>query len=86
MRVTYDPRADTLRILFSDAPIFDTLTNCPDLTIDRDQYGHVVGVELSTASKHVTDPRNICGSQKSSWSRDEHGATTMSVILVGEGI
>jgi uncharacterized protein YuzE len=85
MRVTYDSNEDKLRILFSNAPIFDTHSECADLTVDRDQHGRVVGLELATASKHVTDPHTIDSSGKNGW-RDDEGEKTVSVILVGDGI
>lgn len=56
MKITYNAPQDTLRILFSDAPI--SQTSCPNsaVTLDYDQHGRLVGLELATASKQVANP------------------------------
>jgi uncharacterized protein YuzE len=59
MRVTYDPEADTLRVLFRDAPIEQSDEDKPGLILDYDKDGNVVGLELLDASKRVDDPRSV---------------------------
>ena len=59
MKITYDARRDTLRILFRGAPIFQTGHQTGSVTLDFDQYGQIVGLELSRASDCVSDPYQI---------------------------
>ena len=56
MKVTYDPRRDTLHILFSNAPILESTRQGRSIIMDYDQHGHLVGLELAAASEQVTDP------------------------------
>lgn len=56
MKITYNAPQDTLRILFSDAPISWSSTANSGVTLDYDQHGRLVGMELATASKQVADP------------------------------
>lgn len=56
MKITYNAPCDTLRILFSSAPIAETRCQTSDVSLDYDQYGRLVGLELAAASRHVANP------------------------------
>jgi uncharacterized protein YuzE len=59
MKVTYNSDRDGLRILFSDAPIERTTTEVPDLILDYDTTGAIIGLELQHASERMPDPRVV---------------------------
>jgi len=56
MKVTYNPKEDTLRILLCNAPIHESEVHRAGLTLDFDQTGKIVGLELSGASRHMSRP------------------------------
>lgn len=57
MKVTYDLKGDTLRILFRSAPISETESHRSGLILDYDQQGRIVGLELTDASAHMSRPQ-----------------------------
>ena len=57
MKVTYDPKVDVLRILFSNALIEESDEDKPGVIIDYDKDGNVVGMEILDASKRMDNPR-----------------------------
>lgn len=59
MKIIYNPESDDLRILFRDAPIERSDAVDPDLILDFDIAGSVVGLEIAQASKRMHDPRLI---------------------------
>lgn len=59
MKMTYDPQADTLRILFRSAPIHDSETHRGGLILDFDQQGKLVGLELAAASTLMSRPETL---------------------------
>ena len=59
MKVTYDPETDTLRVLFSKAPIDQSDEDKPGVILDYDKDGNVVGLEILDASKRMDDPRHV---------------------------
>jgi uncharacterized protein YuzE len=59
MKVTYDSLSDRVRILFSNAPIEHSAAETAGLTVDYDNKGHVVGLELAQASQRMQDPRVV---------------------------
>lgn len=59
MKVNYDKEVDVLRILLSDRPIIESDESRPDVILDYDGEGNVVGVEILNASKHAELP-NAC--------------------------
>lgn len=59
MKVIYDPEVDTLRILFSSAPIEEIDEDKPGIILDYDIQGNVVGMEVLEASKRVENPRAV---------------------------
>ncbi len=56
MKITYNAHQDTLRILFRGAPICQTDQRQSGVSLDYDQHGQIVGLELATASAYVADP------------------------------
>jgi uncharacterized protein YuzE len=58
MRAKYDPEVDILYLRLSDAPIADSESFEPNLVLDRDADGNVIGIEVLHLS-HLAgaDPR-----------------------------
>lgn len=46
MRAKYDPEVDILYLRLSEAPVVESETVEPNLVIDRDTQGQVVGIEV----------------------------------------
>lgn len=59
MKISYNVHQDTLRILFRGAPIYQTDHRGSGVTLDYDQHGQIVGIELSRASDCVSDPYRV---------------------------
>ena len=59
MKITYDEREDVLRILFSDEPIETVQRDSSGITLDYDQHGFLVGLELHNAARHLSRPNRV---------------------------
>jgi uncharacterized protein YuzE len=59
MKIIYNPKIDTLRILFSNSPIEESDEDKPGVIIDYDKEGNVVGMEILDASKRMDNPRAL---------------------------
>ncbi len=60
MRVSYDPRTDTLTVIFrEDAQISESDEDKPGTILDYDREGNLVSLEILDASKRVTRTRRI---------------------------
>jgi len=59
IKITYDPKLDVLRILFSNAPIEESEQDKPGYIIDYDRDSNVVGMEILEASKRMDNPYEI---------------------------
>ena len=59
MKVTYEPRVDVLRVIFSSAPVEESDEDKPGVILDYDKDGNVVGMEILDASKRVENPRAV---------------------------
>lgn len=59
MKVTYDEEVDALRIIFNDAPVEESDEEKPDLILDYDRAGNIVGLEILDASKQIQNPRPV---------------------------
>lgn len=53
MKVNYDKEVDVLRILLSDRQIVESDETRPDVILDYDAEGNVLGMEILNASKHA---------------------------------
>ncbi len=60
MKVTYDPRTDSLTIVLrDDTAIVESDEDKPGLIFDYDEQENLVSLEVLDASKRVTDARSI---------------------------
>lgn len=59
MNVVYDPDKNIVQIALSDRPVAETAQIAPDLILDYDEDGQVVGVELRNASKQIDNPLTL---------------------------
>lgn len=59
MKICYSIETDTLRILFSTAPIQESDEDKPGVILDYDQGGNLVGMEILNASTRVENPRSV---------------------------
>ncbi|MBI5553962.1 MAG: DUF2283 domain-containing protein [Candidatus Diapherotrites archaeon] len=53
MRIHYDKKADALYIRFSEARYFESEELRPDLIVDLNARGRIIGFEILTASKSL---------------------------------
>ncbi|PZO37223.1 MAG: hypothetical protein DCF21_19020 [Leptolyngbya sp.] len=56
MQITYDPDRDILQIAFNQREVDETARVSPNLILDYDEDGLIVGLELRHASKRVDNP------------------------------
>ena len=54
MRITYDPEADALYIKLREATPRESMDIEEGVTVDLDNEGHVIGIEVLDASKRLT--------------------------------
>ena len=59
MKIVYDPETDTLRGVFSGAPIEESDEDKPGVILDYDRQGNVVALEILDASKRMENPRSV---------------------------
>lgn len=60
MKVTYDPRTDTLTVILVDnAQVAESDEDKPGVVLDYDAAGNLVSLEILDASKRVTETRKI---------------------------
>lgn len=59
MKVKYDPRTDSLSIIFLDKTVFESDEEKPGMILDYDQEGNIVALEILDASKKGSEPGNI---------------------------
>ena len=60
MRVSYDPRTDTLSVILKeDTAVAESDEAKPGVILDYDQEGNLVSLEVLDASKRVTETRRI---------------------------
>lgn len=60
MKVSYDPRTDTLSVMFrDDAVVAESDEDKPGIILDYDESGNLVSLEILDASKRVTDTRKV---------------------------
>jgi uncharacterized protein YuzE len=59
MKVIYDPDKDILQISFSAATVEETTKITPELVLDYDKDGDLIGLEIRKASEKVENPYAI---------------------------
>jgi uncharacterized protein YuzE len=60
MKVTYDPKTDTLSVIFKEGiSIAESDEDKPGVILDYDAEGNLVSLEILDASARVSDTRKI---------------------------
>jgi uncharacterized protein YuzE len=59
MKVIYDQVANTLTIIFADAPVAESDEDKRGVILDYDDKGNLVSLEILDASRRVTVPSKI---------------------------
>ena len=60
MKVSYDPRTDTLTVILrDDVQVAESDEDKPGVILDYDDQGNLVALEILDASKRVTETRKI---------------------------
>jgi uncharacterized protein YuzE len=59
MKISYDARADVLRILFSNAAVEESDKDKPGIILDFDKLGNIVEMEILAASKRIDNPMAV---------------------------
>jgi len=60
MKVTYDPKTDTLSIIFKEGiPVAESDEDKPGVILDYDAEGNLISLEILDASDRVSDTRKI---------------------------
>lgn len=60
MKVTYDPRSDTLTLLLKEhTTVAESDENKPGIILDYDGVGDLVSIEVMDASRRVTEARRV---------------------------
>lgn len=60
MKVSYDPRTDTLSVILKDdTPVAESDEDKPGVILDYDDQGNLVSLEILDASQRVTEARRV---------------------------
>jgi uncharacterized protein YuzE len=60
MKVSYDPRTDTLNVILKDhATVTESDEDKPGVILDYDEVGDLVSLEILDASKRVTEAKKL---------------------------
>jgi uncharacterized protein YuzE len=60
MKVSYDPRTDTLSVILRDGvAVAESDEDKPGVILDYDEGGNLISLEILDASRRVTETRRI---------------------------
>ena len=60
MKVTYDPRTDTLSVVLREhVAVAESDEDKPGVVLDYDEAGNLISLEILDASKRVTETRKM---------------------------
>jgi uncharacterized protein YuzE len=60
MKVSYDPRTDTLSLILRErASVAESDEDKPGVILDYDEQGNLVSLEILDASQRVTEARKV---------------------------
>jgi len=60
MKVSYDQKSDTLRVILKDGvPISESDEDKPGIILDYDEGGNLVSIEILDASQRVTEADKV---------------------------
>ncbi len=59
MKAIYDPKTDTLTFELKSGPVAESDEDKPDVILDYDKDGNLIGIEVLDASKRVAETRTM---------------------------
>jgi uncharacterized protein YuzE len=59
MNIKFDKEADAIYLRFSDADVAESDEDKPEIIIDYDKDGNIMGIELLEASRRTSNPAGL---------------------------
>ncbi|MBI4223603.1 MAG: DUF2283 domain-containing protein [Deltaproteobacteria bacterium] len=59
MRIVYDPKTDTLDMIFKEGKVAESDEDKPGLILDYDEAGNILSIEVLEASKKLKAPIGV---------------------------
>lgn len=59
MVIKYNKESDVIYIQFSESQVFESDEDKPDVILDYDDNGNIIGIEILNASEKTTLPEGI---------------------------